>query len=237
MESNLKPPPLPPTPVELAASRLQASHLRRESVELTASIPNQLPAVITDKTVDELKKLASNPFAPQIIEGALMQEERLHEKKIENFLYKDPYEQQKTDLETFRSRLDIVVAREVEVLEPLRATIQQKLEQSKSLETRWLEVEGKMYRSLQPFSMPALQSRMEQAVAEADNLSEVLIESFLSSKSNNTTNHSNLGGQGQESAEVVEEFVLQYRKACKLKHLRSERLDRLKENRVGRVYM
>ncbi|RPB08883.1 hypothetical protein P167DRAFT_567593 [Morchella conica CCBAS932] len=86
-------------------------------------------------------------------------------------------------------------------------------------EREWRAREKEMYQSLQPFSSPALYSRLVNAVADAEAVAEAMAESFLEEG----------GGDGRD----VGEFVREYRALRKTYHLRRERKERWDEGRVG----
>jgi hypothetical protein len=107
----------------------------------------------------------------------------------------------------------------LESITELRSSTTEKLNNAKSLEKEWINQENEMYRSLQPFSLPALQTRLDIATNEAESVSDTLVNSFLED-----SNNSNVG-----------DFVKNYRKERKSFHLRKERLERWKEERVARI--
>jgi hypothetical protein len=110
----------------------------------------------------------------------------------------------------------------VRQLESRRGETNEQLEQANQKYREWMEVEGEMYRAIQPFSMPALQANLDYATSEAESLSETLAASFLD-------------GHDMTSDAGVNEFIRNYRKERKTYHLRHERLQRWKEERVGQA--
>jgi ESCRT-I complex subunit VPS37 len=124
-----------------------------------------------------------------------------------------------------RAHDNIVQARDIiekiDNLTSLRATTGEVMSRSQNLEREWVQIEGEMYRTIQPFSLPALQSRLEYAANEAESLSEILAASFLEGASS-------INGDGEN----VTEFIRNYRRERKMYHLRKERLERWKEERV-----
>ncbi|KAA8914582.1 hypothetical protein TRICI_002870 [Trichomonascus ciferrii] len=107
-------------------------------------------------------------------------------------------------------------------LESRRGETNELLERANQKHREWMEVESEMYRAIQPFSMPALQANLDYATSEAESLSETLAASFLD-------------GHDITSDAGVNEFIRNYRKERKTYHLRHERLQRWKEERVGRA--
>ncbi|CAN6674612.1 hypothetical protein TRVA0_058S00276 [Trichomonascus vanleenenianus] len=105
----------------------------------------------------------------------------------------------------------------VVVLEELRGSTRQKLDQSKQVEQQWQAIEQDMYKAIQPFSMPALQAKLAQLTRESEAASETMAVSFLDA-----------GGS-------IDEFIKDYRRERKLYHLRKERLERWKEERVAKT--
>lgn len=110
----------------------------------------------------------------------------------------------------------------IKQLENKRGVTNEQLETANQKYREWMEVEGEMYRAIQPFSMPALQANLDYATSEAESLSETLAASFLD-------------GHDITSDAGVNEFIRNYRKERKTYHLRHERLQRWKEERVGRA--
>lgn len=99
-----------------------------------------------------------------------------------------------------------------------RETAERRLLDTRAVERQWRDKEKDMYRALQPFSSPALYTRLVNAVAEAEALSEALADSFV---------------DGAEGGGDVAEFVKEYRGIRKTFHLRKERKERWDEGRVG----
>ncbi|RPB25061.1 hypothetical protein L211DRAFT_861608 [Terfezia boudieri ATCC MYA-4762] len=93
--------------------------------------------------------------------------------------------------------------------------------EARALERAWREKEKEMYQALQPFSPPALYSRLVSAVGEAGSVSEALEASFLEER------------VGKDGGRDVGEFLKEYRAMRKLYHLRRERKERWDDARVG----
>lgn len=106
----------------------------------------------------------------------------------------------------------------------LRNSTNEKLQQAQEVEREWLAVEAEMYKSLQPFSMESLKARMARAVVESEQLSESLATSFLEE------------GSGTISNDDINDFIKNYRQERKTYHMRSEIMERWKEDRVARNY-
>lgn len=100
-----------------------------------------------------------------------------------------------------------------------REAAERSLLEARKLERAWRDREKEMYQSLQPFSSPALYSRLVNAVGDAEAVAEAMAESFLEEG----------GGDGRD----VGEFVREYRGLRKSYHLRKERKERWDEGRVG----
>lgn len=107
-------------------------------------------------------------------------------------------------------------------LPQLREAARAALSSAQQSEAEWRVVESDMYKTLQPFSLQALQLRMDAAVTEAEQLCESLAASFLEERAS--------------SEDSVAAFIKQYRKERKTYHMRKEAQDRWKEERVGRAY-
>lgn len=101
-----------------------------------------------------------------------------------------------------------------------------------------------MYKALQPFTMEAFHSRMSRAVGEADQVSELLADSFLEHKPMpSVSSTERVGSSGSDDNEPsapgsddVNEFIKSYRKERKAYHMRREIVERWKEERVSRTY-
>lgn len=121
-----------------------------------------------------------------------------------------------------RSRAKANIARAQELkkeaaeLEEVRKQTEESLKQAKALESEWMAVESEMYRAIQPFSMPALQSRLESATKESESVGETMAASFLDGNSEDLT-----------------QFIRQYRVERAQFHRRREWLERWKEERVS----
>ncbi|KAK9378824.1 uncharacterized protein V2V93DRAFT_375141 [Kockiozyma suomiensis] len=76
-----------------------------------------------------------------------------------------------------------------------------------------------MYSALQPYAASSLKARLAAATSEAEQVSEALAGSFLDTNAR--------GDVGQ--------FVREYRQVRRIFHLRKERMERWKEERVGGV--
>lgn len=125
-----------------------------------------------------------------------------------------------------RDRAEKNIAQTQQIKDRLKEIESKREETSSNLESAnnkyndWLSVESEMYRAIQPFSMPALQADLDYATTESESVSETLAASFLDGK--------------DMSVDSVNEFIKSYRKERKTYHLRRERLNRWKEERVGR---
>lgn len=129
------------------------------------------------------------------------------------------YKQQKSMAET-----NIAKARrlteQLRELEEQRKSVQELLTTAREKEKQWQEIEGEMYRAIQPWSLPALQSKLARITAESESLSETLAGSFLDARG------------GAADADEVAEFVREYCKTRKTFHMRREWLARWNEERV-----
>lgn len=140
-------------------------------------------------------------------------------------------------------------------LKSRREAAQAALTNAKTVEQKWVAVEAEMYKALQPYTTEALKSRMARAVSEAEQVSELLADSFLENnshshlRSHNRTdsNISNSNGKSGASGDnlIVDdstiskdfnEFIKNYRKERKTYHSRKEIMERWKEERVSRTY-
>ncbi|KAG0636304.1 hypothetical protein HOY80DRAFT_370944 [Tuber brumale] len=97
-----------------------------------------------------------------------------------------------------------------------RESAERALVETRQLERTWRDREKEMYQALQPFSSPALYSRLVNAVGDAEAVADAMAESFL-----------------EEGGRDVGEFVREYRALRKTYHLRKERKERWDEGRVG----
>ncbi|KAK9484747.1 hypothetical protein V1527DRAFT_468936 [Lipomyces starkeyi] len=106
-----------------------------------------------------------------------------------------------------------------------RARTESELKDAQDMDAKWRQVEKRMYDALAPYSSARLRAKLGSATEEAEHVSEALAGSFL-----------DIGGasRGYASAGVdVGQFVREYRRVRRIYHLRKERLDRWKEERVG----
>lgn len=87
---------------------------------------------------------------------------------------------------------------------------------TKSLEAEWERVEKGMYLAQKPYSAQSLLLDLKNVLSEAERTSEGQLASFLDSSGGN-----------------VEDFIREYRKTRKLRHLRAEKVQRWQDGRVG----
>lgn len=111
-------------------------------------------------------------------------------------------------------------------LPQLRETAGAALANAQQAEAEWRQLEADMYKALQPFSLRALQLRMDSAVTEAEQVCDSLASSFLDEA----------GAYATDGDDSVASFIKQYRKERKTYHMRKETQERWKEERVGRAY-
>jgi chromosome segregation ATPase len=112
------------------------------------------------------------------------------------------------------------LTQELHDLDIRRHEVQEKVNSVKEKERQWEETESEMYRAIQPWSLPALHSKLNHITSESEALSETLASSFLDSRG------------GAADPDTVAEFLREYRKARKAFHLRREWLARWNEERV-----
>lgn len=209
------PPPLPP---------LDREHVERMTPSYTPSPVNTqnlhlqtwndllsqvtISSDILDKRIDVLKKLQEST---QLQIGLLEASPQ----------YQQVQESQKQRAQVIIDRAK-ALQEEISSLGPERQRAQQILAAAQSLEREWVDVEAEMYRSIQPFSLAALQQKLDYAINESESLSETLGASFLE------------GTTVKKDAEAggVAEFLKSYRAERKLYHLRKERQARWREERV-----
>lgn len=110
-------------------------------------------------------------------------------------------------------------------LPELREAARAALASAQLAEGEWRHLESEMYKALQPFSLRALQLRMDSAVTEAEQVCDSLASSFLDNP-----------GPSGAADDSVAVFIKQYRKERKTYHMRKETQERWKEERVGRAY-
>jgi hypothetical protein len=201
----MEPPPLPAKPPGGALGS-PASPAPSTPVEATP-VPAQSNS--TPYTLSHLDELATQHISsvPQdVLKGSIVAENG------------GDYSRQTRALKDLEQRAQKLKEQYQETLPELRQRVGEKVTASKKLEGEWVQLEAEMYRALQPFSSPALQSSMTHSAVESDELSEILRESFL----------------GSDSTDVAQ-FVSDYRQARSRYHLRHERAQRWKEERVART--
>lgn len=134
-------------------------------------------------------------------------------------------------------RVPLLLNKLTQELPALRETASAALSRAQQAEAEWRALEADMYKALQPFSLRALQLRMDLGVTEAEQVCDSLASSFLDEPGQ-------AGGAAASSAsssavtgdDSVASFIKQYRKERKTYHMRKEAQERWKEERVGRAY-
>lgn len=193
-----------PPPLPLKPGMAGGNERKNPSmVPASASIELHAPANVQEAKIHIIRELATSEA---LIQGLYENSESGNQ----------IYESQRRSAEQNIQRAKDLLER-LKELEELKESTNKSLQAAKQLEAQWFEVEQQMYRSLQPFSMPGIKSQLEYSTKESEDLSEVLAASFLE-------------GTSQES---VAEFIRQYRNERTTYHLRNERLQRLKEDRVS----
>ncbi|CCG84251.1 protein of unknown function [Taphrina deformans PYCC 5710] len=91
---------------------------------------------------------------------------------------------------------------------------------TKHLQDEWEAVERSMYSALKPYTSDALYTRLQAAVSDSEKLSDSLVSSFLDAGPSPLNDD-------------IHDFIKEYRQTRKIHHLRSERLARWKDGRVG----
>ncbi|KAK7205341.1 hypothetical protein BZA70DRAFT_277874 [Myxozyma melibiosi] len=109
-----------------------------------------------------------------------------------------------------------------ETLSSRRTTVEKQLREAQKQDDVWHAREKEMYAALQPYSSSGLKARLSAATAEAEQVSEALAGSFL-----------DMSGSSSRGGLDAGQFVRDYRQVRKIFHLRKERLERWKEERVG----
>ncbi|ORY74142.1 hypothetical protein BCR37DRAFT_227502 [Protomyces lactucae-debilis] len=103
---------------------------------------------------------------------------------------------------------------------------------ARAKEDLWNREERAMYAALQPTTADALFTRLQAATTDAEKMSEALLASFLEGEVMSPG-----GGEGDAATEAsglaVGAFMKEYRQLRQVYHLRSEKLARWKEGRVG----
>lgn len=203
----MEPPPLPAKP-PAGALGSPATHSPAPSTPTTATpapqLNNSTPYNLNH--LDDLSTQHITSIAPDVLKGSIVAENGAD------------YSRQTRALKDLEQRAQKLKEQYNETLPELRQRVGEKVAASKKLEGEWVQLEAEMYRALQPFSSPALQSSMTHSAVESDELSEILRESFL----------------GSDSTDVAQ-FVSEYRQARSRYHLRHERAQRWKEERVART--
>lgn len=203
----MDPPPLPAKPGAGFGSPAPGS--TPAPATPTAAAPQPAPPAASSYNLSHLNELSTpqlSDIPQQVLRGSIVCENG------------GDYSRQTRALKDLELRAQKLQEEYKETLPELRARVTEKVAESKKQEAEWVQLEAEMYRSLQPFSTPALQSSMTHSAVESDELSEVLRESFLRS----------------DSADVAQ-FVSDYRQARSRYHLRHERAQRWKEERVART--
>ncbi|KAI5840009.1 hypothetical protein DFP73DRAFT_587126 [Morchella snyderi] len=165
-----------------------------------------VPPILHTKSLDDLTHLLSSPHLLDALFASTHPHAHQHEATL-----------------TAALRRNADLAARLSALEPrlhsARDGAERALLDARMKEREWRAREKEMYQSLQPFSSPALYSRLVNAVADAEAVAEAMAESFLEEG----------GGDGRD----VGEFVREYRALRKAYHLRRERKERWDEGRVG----
>ncbi|KAH8153111.1 uncharacterized protein LAJ45_02698 [Morchella importuna] len=155
-----------------------------------------VPSILHTKSRDDLTHLLSSPQLLDALFASTHPHAQQHEATLTAALHRN------ADL---AARLSALEPR----LHTARDGAERALLDARMKEREWRAREKEMYQSLQPFSSPALYSRLVNAVADAEAVAEAMAESFLEEG----------GGDGRD----VGEFVREYRALRKTYHLRRER--------------
>jgi hypothetical protein len=233
------PPPLPPLPQQqqqpLQLQEQQQQQQQQQPLQPQQSGASLPPPASTPLSVPELPAdLASKPA--HVLEDFLTRPKAIHgliHTLSPEIQAKHAVQLQATATIT-QTRGPALVDRLNRELPPLREAAAQALASAKSREAEWASVETDMYKALQRFSMPALQARMDMAVAEAEQICDGLGSSFLEAPHGSATSGSTANVQADD-AEVAA-FVKQYRRERKTYYMRKEIQERWKEERVGRAF-
>lgn len=202
-------PARPPKP-EAIRSANQSTRVRTQSpVKATDSRPPPVvnPAFFDGRNSEELHAL-------------------LNDTKLQNALYLSqcPVPAQYAEVLSGLEDEELTTRGRIEALRPnvleKRFEVENSLIKTRELEKEWENVQRTMYAVLKPSSSEALYNRLQTAVVESEKTSDSLAASFLES-------------QQKDSSDAVTDFIKEYRQARKTFHLRSERLARMKEGRVG----
>ncbi|KAF5098232.1 hypothetical protein D0Z00_002112 [Geotrichum galactomycetum] len=233
------PPPLPPLPQQQQQPQEQLLQQPLQPQQSGASLPS--PPGSTPLRVPEVPAdLASKPA--HVLEDFLTRPKAIHglihtlSPEIEA---KHAAQLQATGAIT-QTRAPALLARIDHELPPLRDAAAQALAAAKLREAEWVTVETDMYKALQRFSLPALQARMDMAVAEAEQICDGLGSSFLEAPHGAASTSSSSSGGAKANLQAddaeVAAFVKQYRRERKTYYMRKEIQERWKEERVGRAF-
>ncbi|MCJ1311478.1 hypothetical protein MMC25_005150 [Agyrium rufum] len=167
-----------------------------------------LPEALKDKTFAELQALS-----PTVLEAFITAPSTTHPSYP-------------ASLSTLQDLLDQNAALAQQALSLSQSVTQQRsqteaqLLRLHALERQWRQKESTLDNTLQPWSHRALHQRLVASIAEQEEYTRALEESFLE-------------GDGKASEREVAEFVKRYREGRKLLWLRKERKERWDEGRVG----
>ena len=227
------PPPLPPLPQQQQQQpQEQQPQQQLQPQQSGASLP---PPATTPLTVPELPAdLVSKPA--HVLEDFLTRPKAIHGliHILSPEIQAKHAEQLQVTAAITQTRAPALEDRLARELPPLREAAAQALASAKSREAEWASVETDMYKALQRFSMPALQARMDMAVAEAEQICDGLGSSFLEAPHGSAASGATASLQADD-AEVAA-FVKQYRRERKTYYMRKEIQERWKEERVGRAF-
>ena len=111
--------------------------------------------------------------------------------------------------------IERILTRQEEV-QAARKSAEEKLLETKAIETEWHLKQTEMDNALKPFSPPALRAKLETLASESEVLSETLATSFL---------------EGEEGD--IAEFVREFRSLRKVYHVRRIRKEKWQQGQVA----
>lgn len=220
------PPPLPPLPQQPQQQDQEQQQQPGTSLSSLISTPLNVPDIPADLTSKPAHVLEDFLTRPKAIHGLIHTLSPDIQAKHESQL--------QAAVSITQTRVPGLLDRVERELPPLREAAAQALASAKRREAEWVTVETDMYKALQRFSMPALQARMDIAVAEAEQVCDGLGSSFLEASNGPAVGSATANCQADDSE--VAAFVKQYRRERKTYYMRKEIQERWKEERVGRAY-
>lgn len=182
-----------------------------------------LPAVLEDKSKQDLAEILSNPAtldamtqAPSTAHPSLAATRDALLAALDDNV-----------------RLAVHLADLERGLADRRSQAQARLLSTHALERQWRQKQAEMDAALAPFAPAALYARLAQSLAEQEAVCRAMEESFLEGGGGGGGEGSGRAGEHLATERETLDWVRRYREAKKLFYLRHERRERWNEHRVG----